>query len=93
MDICFNDDHNREHYLKVPNIPKGHKLILSKLGATRTYVMESSGPYYLRLAFSLQQAGSDVRLENPTRVKQFIQMQLSVIKATKKMHGGCSVLV
>lgn len=84
LDICFNDDHNREHYLKVPNSPKGHKLILNKLGAARTYVMESPGPYYLRLAFSLQQAGSEVRVENPTRVKRFIQMQLERNKNDKK---------
>ncbi|OLY93485.1 Transposase [Cnuella takakiae] len=84
LDICFNDDQNREHYFKVQNTPKGHKLLLGKLGAERTFVMESSGPYYLRLAFSLQQAGCDIRVENPTRVKRFIQMQLERNKSDKK---------
>lgn len=84
LDICYNDEQNREHYLKVPNTSKGHKVILSKVGVERTYLMESSGPYYLRLAFSLQQAGCDVRVENPTRVKRFIQMQLERNKSDRK---------
>lgn len=84
LDLYFNDEQGREHYLKVPNSPKGHKLLLGKLGTKRTYVMESSGPYYLRLAFTLQQSGCDVRVENPTKVKRFIQMQLERNKSDKK---------
>lgn len=84
LDVYFNDEQCREHYLKVPNNTKGHKLLLSKLGAARTFVMESSGPYYLRLAFALHQAGCDVRVENPTRVKRFIQMQLERNKSDRK---------
>jgi transposase len=84
LDICYNDDLCREHYLKAPNTAKGHKMILNKLGVNRTYLMESSGPYYLRLAYTLQQAGSDMRVENPTRVKRFIQMQLERNKSDRK---------
>ncbi len=84
LDVCFNDEQGREHYLKIQNTAKGHKLLLGKVGAERTFVMESSGPYYLRLAFSLQQAGCDVRVENPTRVKRYIQMQLERNKSDKK---------
>lgn len=46
--------------------------------------MESSGPYYLRFAFALHEAGADVRVENPTRVKRFIQMQMERNKSDKK---------
>lgn len=84
LDICYNDDGGREHYLKVPNNSKAHKLLIEKVGMQRTFVMESSGPYYLRLAFTLQQAGCDVRVENPTRVKRFIQMHLERNKSDKK---------
>ena len=84
LDIYFNDVQNREHYLKVPNNSKSHKLLIEKLGGQRTYVMESSGPYYLRFAFALKGAGADVRVENPTRVKRFIQMQLERNKSDKK---------
>ncbi len=84
LDVYFNDAKDQKHYLRVANSTKGHKLLRSKLGSARTYVMESSGPYYLRLAFTLQQAGCDVRVENPTRVKRFIQMQLERNKNDKK---------
>jgi transposase len=84
LDLYFNDEEGREHYLKVANDNKGHQLLLEKLGATRTYVMESSGPYYLRLAFLLKTSGADVRLENPLVVKRFIQMNLERNKSDQK---------
>lgn len=84
LDIYFNDAKGEEGYLKVPNDSKGHAVIIKKLGLKRTYVMEASGPYYLRLAFLLKTSGADVRVENPTRVKRFIQMNLERNKTDKK---------
>lgn len=51
LDIYYNDASGKEHYLKVGNDQKGHNLLVEKAGMQRTYIMESSGPYYLRLAF------------------------------------------
>jgi transposase len=55
LDVYFNDESGKERYLNVSNDKKGHALITAKLGTARTYVMENSGPYYLRLAFYLKQ--------------------------------------
>ncbi len=84
LDIFFNDKAGKEHYLKATNDREGHQTIVKKLGTERTYVMEASGPYYLRLAFTLKTSGADVRVENPIAVKRFIQMQLERNKSDKK---------
>jgi transposase len=84
LDIYFNDEGGKGFYLKAKNDAKGHLLILEKLGIERTYVMEASGPYYLRLAFLLKTSGADVRIENPIAVKRFIQMNLERNKSDKK---------
>lgn len=83
LDIYFNQG-EKEYCLKTTNDCKGHQLIIDRLGLQRTYVMESSGPYYLRLAFKLKSLGADVRVENPIVVKRFIQMNLERNKTDKK---------
>jgi transposase len=87
LDLCFNDHSNKVHHLKVSNDARGHALLINKLGKDRTYVMESSGPYYLRLAFLLKEKGADVRVENAIVVKRFIQMNMERNKSDKKDAG------
>ena len=84
LDLYYNDKWGKEQYLKAANTQKGHQAIILKLGRDRTYVMEASGPYYLKLAFCLCLSGADVRVENPISVKRFIQMQLERNKSDKK---------
>jgi transposase len=83
LDIYFNEA-EKEHCLKTTNDCKGHQLIIDRLGLQRTYVMQSSGPYYLKLAFKLKSLGADVRVENPIVVKRFIQMNLEPNKSDQK---------
>ena len=84
LDVYYNDESGKEHYLKVNNDSKGHELLIRKLGIHRTYLMESSGPYYLRFAFAIKHLNGDVRVENPIAVKRFIQMHLERNKSDKK---------
>lgn len=84
LDLYYNDTLGTEHYLKVSNDHKGHQQLIALPGAHRTYVMESSGPYYLRLAFALCAQGHQVRVENPVRIKRFIQMNLERNKSDHK---------
>ena len=84
LDIYYNDYLGKEHYRKLNNDHDGHLQLVKTLGLARTYVMESSGPYYLRIAFMLKKKGADVRVENPIVVKRFIQMQLERNKSDKK---------
>ena len=84
LDLYYNDVSGREHYLKVSNDQEGHDLLLKKLSTQRTFLMESSGPYYLKLAFTIKKLNGDVRVENPIAVKRFIQMHLERNKSDKK---------
>ncbi|TCJ15095.1 IS110 family transposase, partial [Flaviaesturariibacter flavus] len=83
LDVYYNDDKGRTHYTKLSNTASGHRELLEKCGE-RVYVLETSGPYYLALAFTLKEAGGDVRVENPMVVKRFIQMNLERNKSDKK---------
>ena len=84
LDIYYNDAKGVEHSCKVSNDLKGHEALLAKLGSKRLYVLESSGPYYLRLAFYLKKKGADIRVENSIRIKRFIQMNLERNKNDQK---------
>lgn len=84
LDLYYNDPDGKKRYLKVSNDANGHELLIGRLGVQRTYVMESSGPYYLRIAFTLKQLGADVRVENPIVIKRFIQMNLERNKSDRK---------
>jgi len=84
LDVYYNDSSGKEHYLKIANQTTGYSLLIEKLGVQRTFVMEMSGPYYLRFAFYLSNAGADVRVENPLVIKRFIQMQLERNKNDRK---------
>jgi|SRR5215217_843074 len=84
LDLYYNDLTGKEYYLKLSNDTKGHCLLIQKLGIQRTYLMESSGPYYLKLAYTLKQKGADVRVENPIVLKRFIQMNLERNKNDRK---------
>lgn len=84
LDVYFNDRQGKEHAFKTANDAAGHQLLLERLGTKRTYVLESSGPYYLRLAFLIKSKGGDIRIENPICIKRFIQMNLERNKNDQK---------
>lgn len=84
LDVCYNDTCGTEHLMRVKNDPRGHQLLLEKVGPQYTFVMESSGPYYLNLAFFLKKHGLGVRVENPLRIRRFIQMNLERHKTDPK---------
>ena len=84
LDLYYNDLADKEYHLKLSNDTNGHCLLIQKLGVQRTYLMESSGPYYLKLAYTLKQKGADIRVENPIVIKRFIQMNLERNKNDRK---------
>lgn len=84
LDVYYNDAKGVEHTCKVSNDHHGHEALLAKLGSKRLYVLESSGPYYLRLAFYFKKKGIDIRVENPICIKRFIQMNLERNKNDQK---------
>jgi transposase len=84
LDVHYNDCTGGEHSLRISNDAKGHKLLVEKVGSGHCYVMESSGPYYLRFAFYLKSKNITLRVENPLRIRRFIQMNLERNKNDQK---------
>jgi transposase len=76
LDVHYNDVNGAEHAFRVANDKEGHQLVAQKVGRSHCYLMESSGPYYLRFAFFLKKRGISLRVENPLRIRRFIQMNL-----------------
>ena len=82
LDVAYNDGDKIRHF-KTKNDDKSHLEIVQKLGRKRTYVMEYTGLYYLKLAFNIHSEHADVRVENPLVVKRFIQMNAERRKTDK----------
>lgn len=83
LDIHYNLANGKELTLRVPNSQNGHEEVLQKVGV-RCYVMEATGPYYLRFAFYLKAGGDEVRLENSLVIKRYIQMHMERNKSDRK---------
>ena len=76
-------------HLTLSNAEAGFAQLLAVSGellktGTCVYVMEASGPYYLRLASFLHAKGVGVSVVNPLSVRRFCQMRLTRAKTDKK---------
>lgn len=70
-------------YYQFSNGISGFKKLLKIVSINSHCVMEATGYYHVRLAYFLLEAGIRVSVENPLKVKRFIQMKLSKIKTDK----------
>jgi transposase len=65
------------------NDKAGFKVFAKLLGENAHCVMESTGYYHYSLACFLTEKAFDVTVENPLKIKRFIQMKLAKIKTDK----------
>ena len=79
FDVC---DSNYAYY-QFKNNTSGFKKLLKLLGVNSICVMEATGYYHMRLAYFLLENNYGVFIENPLKIKRYIQMQLSKIKTDK----------
>ncbi len=70
-------------YHQFKNNASGFKSLSKLLTSASHCIMEATGYYHIRLAYYLLESGVLVSVENPLKVKRFIQMQLSKIKTDK----------
>ena len=61
----------------------GYKKFENTLEENSHCVMEATGYYHYKLAYYLLEKGIAVSVENPLKVKRFIQMGLSKVKTDK----------
>lgn len=62
---------------------KGIERFISRFNRPCHAVMEATGVYHSRLAVALHEAGFQVSVENPLKIKRFGQMKLSRVKSDK----------
>ena len=65
------------------NDVSGFKKLLAITSSLTHCVMEATGYYHVRLAYFLLEKGFMVSVENPLKVKRYIQMGLSKVKKDK----------
>ena len=70
-------------YAQYSNNKKGFREFLKVLSVESHCVMEATGYYHSQLAYFLTEKKVKVSVENPLKIKRFIQMKLSKIKTDK----------
>lgn len=73
----------KESFEKFEQTTKDFKRLVKLFGKDKTYVMEATGPYYMRLACFLFEDGIQVAVVNPLIIKRFSQMNLQRAKTDK----------
>ena len=81
--LVFDVTDSQGNYYQFKNSISGFKKFMKLLDINSHCVMEATGYYHYQLAYSLQEEGVKVSVENPLSVKRFIQMKLSKIKTDK----------
>ena len=74
----------KKEFVKLYQSRKDFHQLIKRFGKDKTYVMEATGPYYLKLATFLYEKGISVAVVNPLIIKRFSQMNLERAKTDKK---------
>lgn len=83
FEVCMLGSFSGIYRQSYENNSSGHQGLLSQLRAGDLCVMEASGPYYLRLAICLHEAGMSVSVVNPLVIRRYSQMQLKRSKTDR----------
>ncbi|MFD2607173.1 IS110 family transposase [Euzebyella marina] len=77
------DVYDGNTFYQIKNSYSGFKKLMKLSGVHSQFVMEATGYYHYKLAYFLLENGRAVSVENPLKVKRFIQMRLSKVKTDK----------
>jgi transposase len=72
------------HQLEVGNDKPGFTQLLQVCGTRCLFVLETTGTYYLALAYHLHEQSGQVTVVNPLVIKHFIQMHPGKGKTDRK---------
>jgi len=81
--VCYQLDQQVKH-VEVSNDKVGFTRLLEVCGSHCLFVVESTGTYYLALAYHLHEQGGRVAVANPLVIKRFIQMHLGKGKTDRQ---------
>ena len=82
FDVCFSQMGKQRHY-EFDKSKTGFSKLFKTIPKNSHCVMEATGPYYLKLATFLFDKGLPVSVENPLKIKRFMQMNLQRTKTDK----------
>lgn len=82
FDVYFEQAGKGSHFT-LSQTEKDYHVLLHLIGKEASLLMEATGNYHLRLADYLHNAGVDVVVENPLKIKRFSQMKLQRTKTDK----------
>lgn len=82
FDVYFEQEGKGCH-VSLQQREQDYQVLLHLIGRNRVCVMEATGNYHLALAHYLYQAGIQVVVENPLKIKRFSQMSLQRTKTDK----------
>ncbi|MCF8231013.1 MAG: IS110 family transposase [Bacteroidales bacterium] len=74
----------KEEFLQFNQTHTAYQQLIKRFGKDKTYVMEATGPYYMKLATFLYEKNIAVAVVNPLIIKRFAQMNLQRAKTDKK---------
>ncbi len=84
LDVCYEGQSGEMVIIKTTNNQQGFKEIVKTIGENHHYVMESTGVYHMELMFFLYDKGCIFTIENPLKIRRFIQMHLDRNKSDRK---------
>ncbi len=82
LDFGWTLNGSKKH-IRVTNDADGFKLALSKIPKDAKFVLEATGPYYLDLAFFLDERGQYLSVVNPLCTKSHMRTELRCAKNDK----------
>jgi len=80
----YSSSKNKEEFIKLNQTKKDFQKLIRLYGKDKVYVMEATGPYYMKLACFLYEKKIRVAVINPLIINRFSQMRMQRAKTDKK---------
>ncbi len=80
FDAYGSDRDHKTGFSDFEQTTKGFQALVKKYGKDKTYVMEATGPYSLKLAMFLSKKNIEVSVINPLIIRRYSQMKLQRAK-------------
>ena len=84
FDVSFLNEKQQWTHKVYENSASGFKELWKDTGKQYHFVMEASGPYYLKLATFLSKKKADISVVNPLVIRRYVQMKMFRTKTDKK---------
>lgn len=84
FDVSYEKTKGKFNHSVFSNNAKGFSKFRGTINTDDHFIMEATGPYYLKLACYLYARGFKVSVVNPLQIKHFVRMRMTKAKTDKK---------